>query len=457
MAGQASILERYEAKFPLVVMIRLVLEGLIDSEFDRVFEKERSRQYHREVLFSDMGKIVSDVVLRLAPSPFHAFNQHKEALQVSATAFYNKLNRIETLTTEAIVATCAEKAREFQLALNYQPWQWLKGYRCRVVDGNHLRASESRIAELRSHWSSGLPGTTVALLDLQTFLIDRIFLIEDGHAQERTVLGDVINAIQPNDVIIGDRQYCVTNFLQNIAGQGACFAIRQHGALKGELIGKCKKIGRTDTGVVYEQPMVIGKTSQDSGMKLRRITVELDEPTEEGETEVHVLSNLPLADVDAIGIAELYRARWQIEQVFYCITQTFCCEVKSLGYPKAALFVFSMAIIAYNTWQVILAALATAHGENISEVISHKSMSQEIVSHFSGFLFTVPDEIWRAQRPTSMSQKARWLTKLARQFNLSKHTKRVRGPKLPQPQKSEYKNGAHLSTYKLLKKRQERC
>jgi hypothetical protein len=457
MEAELQLLKRYESSFPLVVMLRLALESLVDSEFDRVFEEERNRQYLREILFSDMGKIISEVVLRLSPSPFYAFKQHKETLQVSSAAFYNKLNRIEPATTAAVVANCAQKVREFQSALNFQPWHWLDGYRCRVIDGNHLRASEGRITELRNHWSSGLPGTVVAILDLQSFVIDQVFLIEDGHAQERTVLGEVAKSVQSKDLILGDRQYCTTNFLRDIASQNACFVIRQHGTLKGELLGKRIKIGRGDSGVVYEQSIVIGKTNKDPGQMYRRVTIELDKPTEEGEPEVHILTNVPVADADAIRVAELYRARWQIEQVFYCITQAFRCEVKGLGHPKAALFVFCMAVIAYNAWQVILAALATAHGEDVSEVLSHKSMSQEIASHFNGFLFTVPDAIWRSQKPTSMPQKTKWLKQLALKFSLKKHKKSIRGPKKPPPEKSDYINGAHLSTFKLLKKRNERC
>jgi hypothetical protein len=120
-----------------------VLETFIDSKFDRVFEEERSRQYQRELLFSDMGSAIADVVLKLSPSPFHAFKQHKEELNVSSTAFYNKLNRIETSTTEALVANCAQNARAFQEALNFQPWQWLIGYRCRVGLAN-IREHEHR-------------------------------------------------------------------------------------------------------------------------------------------------------------------------------------------------------------------------------------------------------------------------------------------------------------------------
>lgn len=34
--------------------------------------------------------------------------------------------------------------------------------------------------------------------------------------------------------------------------------------------------------------------------------------------------------------------------MFQVITDTFHCEIKTLGYPKAALFAFCMALVAYN-------------------------------------------------------------------------------------------------------------
>jgi len=49
--------------------------------------------------------------------------------------------------------------------------------------------------------------------------------------------------------------------------------------------------------------------------------------------------NLP-KDVTAVECAELYRKRWSIETLFYEVTQTLQCEIKTLGYPSAALFAF---------------------------------------------------------------------------------------------------------------------
>ncbi len=47
-----------------------------------------------------------------------------------------------------------------------------------------------------------------------------------------------------------------------------------------------------ETGHVYEQWMRI--TDADGTVaKIRRITIVLDEPTRDGDTEIHILTNLP--------------------------------------------------------------------------------------------------------------------------------------------------------------------
>ena len=56
----------------------------------------------------------------------------------------------------------------------------------------------------------------------------------------------------------------------------------------------------------------------DRGLRFvgRRVTVELDAPTRDGDTEVHILTNLPAAVASAARVAELYRRRWTIEAAF---------------------------------------------------------------------------------------------------------------------------------------------
>ena len=56
-------------------------------------------------------------------------------------------------------------------------------------------------------------------------------------------------------------------------------------------------------------------------------------------------------------VAFLYRKRWTIEEAFQTLTEVLRCEVETLGYPKAALFAFATAVLAYNTYAVVKAAL----------------------------------------------------------------------------------------------------
>ncbi|MBK8538088.1 MAG: transposase [Candidatus Competibacteraceae bacterium] len=60
------------------------------------------------------------------------------------------------------------------------------------------------------------------------------------------------------------------------------------------------------------------------------------------------LSNLPEEIADALAIAEIYRKRWGIETAFQRLEAHFNSEINSLGYPKAALFGFCLALVAFN-------------------------------------------------------------------------------------------------------------
>ena len=64
--------------------------------------------------------------------------------------------------------------------------------------------------------------------------------------------------------------------------------------------------GETDTGHVYEQQIEI--EHKDGGvMQLRRITTHLYEATRDGETEIHVLTNMSKKALPSVRGSEVYR------------------------------------------------------------------------------------------------------------------------------------------------------
>jgi hypothetical protein len=163
---------------------------------------------------------------------------------------------------------------------------WLPGWRIRLLDGSHLAGTEHRLEELRTTWAGALPGTVLAVLDQQSQLVTDVFLTPDGHAQERSLLDDVLTQIRERDLWIADRNFCTLKFLFGIDRAGAAFVIRQHGTLKGRLVGQQRRVGRTDTGMVYEQAIVLEFEGRQTTW--RRVTVVLDQPTSDGDTEIHL-------------------------------------------------------------------------------------------------------------------------------------------------------------------------
>ncbi|MBY0521906.1 MAG: transposase [Gemmataceae bacterium] len=237
------------------------------------------------------------------------------------------------------------------------------------------------------------------MLDPERMLATEVFPTEDGHAQERSPLAPVLESVQPKDLWIADRNFCTLKFLGGIARRGAYFLIRQHGTAKGRLIGQRREIGRCPTGMVYEQAIELRDPSTGDWARYRRITVKLDQATRNGDDEIHLLSNVPESDADALRLAELYSKRWTIETVFQEVTTTLQCEIHTLGYPKAALFAFSLALVAYNAVALLKATLRSVHGtQTVNETVSSYYLNLEIRGTYDGMMIAIPESHWKIVR-----------------------------------------------------------
>ena len=64
-----TLFDRFVAKAPLCVMARALLERALQAEaLDRLFEQLATVQYTRELLFSSVVELLSQVALRAFPS-----------------------------------------------------------------------------------------------------------------------------------------------------------------------------------------------------------------------------------------------------------------------------------------------------------------------------------------------------------------------------------------------------
>jgi hypothetical protein len=440
---------------PICVMARASLERLLDAQrLDALLARTAERQYTRELLFSSLVQVMSEVVLGVHPTVHAAYQANKDIIGVSTTALYNKLDRVETGVSAALVRDSAELAAPVVKALRASHPRWLPGYQIKVLDGNHLSSTEHRLKALRGTWAAPLPGQALVVLDQQRMLMTDVVLSEDGHAQERRLLTQVLQHVEADQLWIEDRNFCTLGLLFGIARRGAAFVVRQHGQLQGEPLGRATRKGTTRSGPVYEQPLLVRDPESGETMRVRRITLKLTEPTRDGDTELHILSNVPLPRASAAHLARLYGKRWSIETAFFEITTTLACEINTLGYPQAALFTFCLALLAYNAVSLIKAALRSAHGrKQVNAEVSGYYLALEIGRTYDGMMIAIPAPHWAFFRELPDKAFANVLRGLASSVTLSKYRKHPRGPKKAPPERSAYQNGKHVSTAKLLAQR----
>jgi IS4 transposase len=451
--------QRFEAfvqKSPVSVMVRAVLERAFDSQrIDALFERTAVRQYTRNLLFSTVVALMSEVVLGVSRSVRVAYQQAEEKPSVSITSVYNKLNGLETPISVALVHDSAAQLGPIIRHLGGTAPAWLPGFRVRILDGNHLPGTEHRIAELRTMRAAALPGQTLVVLDPELGLATDVVACEDGHAQERSLLDEVVGLVEPGDLWLGDRNFCTTRFVFGIADRGGFFLIRQHAStLTYQLLGKRKSCGKTASGRVYEQAMELSNPATGAALRVRRITVELNEPTRDGETEIHVLTNVPPEKADALTLSNLYLERWTIETLFQELTVALTCEINTLGYPKAALFGFCLALVAYNAVALVRAALRAVHGhETVEKQVSWYYLCTHVAKVYGGMMIAVPPRCWRIFRDMEDAEFADVLQQLVRSIDLAKFQKHPRGPKKPPPKKTSGAKIKHVATARIIAKR----
>jgi hypothetical protein len=449
----SPILQRFIQKSPVCVMARAAIERIIDATLlNELFERHAHRQYTRDLTFAHVVELLCDVVYGIAPSVHASYQKRAHDLSVSAAALYQKINRIEPGIAQALLRHSYQQVAEVRRCLRSDRQPWVAGYRVKIVDGNHFCSTEHRLKELRTESAAPLPGKAVVVLDAETMSISDVYLEEDGHAQESSHIPALLEQVSAGELYLADRFYSIHRTFFGLAERGAAFVIRQHGRYTPQAVTEPVLVGRTDDATVYEQTVRL--CWQQQQMLVRRISVELDEPTRKGDRQIHLLSNLPVEDATAIEISQLYRKRWRIEDAFFELTTTLCCEITTLCYPRAALLTFTLALVSYNIVSLINAAMQAVHGsEEIEQGVSAYYLTLEIRQTYEGMLIAVDAEEWQELARVSAEEFAEALSKMARAMSLGRYRKHKRGPKKAPPKRTSYLNGAHVSTAAILAKR----
>lgn len=446
----SHVFERFVEQTPFAVMARSLLERTLTPEgLNTLFEEKADTQYTRELTFSSVVDLMGQVVTSAFPSVRAAFMDKSFGISVSLTSLYNKLQGIEPEVSSQLVAHTARQLQPLIQEVGGALPEPIPGYEMNVLDGNAIAATQHRLGETRDDSAAPLPGKSLCVFKPAFQLVSHVILCEDGHAQERSLVDPVLELVEEGSLWVADRNFCFQRFLLGIARKLGFFVIRLHAGLNYKVASKLRKRGRGETGEILEQTIVI-EDEDGSKHRLRRIVVRLDKATQDGDWELAILTNLPKA-TSASAVSEAYRKRWTIEGGFLDLTTSLDCEIDTLCYPRAALFVFCVAVMAYNLQSAIKAVMRSEHGqEKVENDLSRYFVSGEIGQVYRGMMVAIAPAEWAIFRDMSFYDYVAFLKRLARNVDFARYPKAHRGPKKAKPKRRHDPEHPHVSVAKIL-------
>ena len=433
---------------PLPVLVRSCLEWLIDqASLEALFEQTAEEQYTRELTLSFMVDLMLDVACGIAPSASAALKAHRDGMTVSRQAFYGKLQRMEPAVSAAIVRRVAELANSIIEQLGVAQAEPIPGYRARIVDGTVMGGRcDHRIKPLRTVRAAGMTCMSLAVYAPAQQVILQIVPEQDAYTQERARMDQL--QIGAGEVWVGDRNFCIRSLLFRIHRAQSTFLMRWHGnACPFEEIAPLRQAKGTRIGA-QEQPVWLQDPQTEEWLQVRRIVLQLAQPTRSGDEELILITNLP-ETVHADHLCEVYQERWQIEVQYQRLTQQLHCEPPGLNHPCAALFAFAMSVTAANALAVVQQALRAQHGREAVQELSYYQVVLEVAQVWLGMAIVMPTERWKFVRDFTPENMASWLNYIAQRVPINHYRRSCRGPKKPPPRKQASKHH-HYSNKRLL-------
>jgi hypothetical protein len=451
-----DVIERFSKQAPAAMLFRGLFARVFSKErMDQIFRDHKERQLESPVLFSSLIQLLTPVVCGGKPSVHASYQEREEQLGVSKQAVYDKLQGIEPAVSSALIEMpAAELARVLVKAKATKP-DPVPGYHTFVIDGKRLDGTEHRLEETRWMNSSPLPGTVLAMLDTRLEMFVAVVCDPDAYACERKVVLPLLDQLEEGALYLADRNFCDGPLIDRFLRADAFFILRHHKRsprwrkVPGSRRRKVGKDGRG--GTVYEQEIEVW-LPDNSWYRLRRITIKLVDPTRDGDTELHLLTNLP-ASVSAIVVADAYGERWTIETCLEYLAQALNAEIHTLAYPGAALLCFCLALVLFNMISALKSLLLKFSTATVKPELSYYYLALEIAEARLGMEITIDAEYWEQIADMSLSEFVAWAKSIAASANLRCYRKHPRGPKLPPPKRTSGKRRAHVSTHRILEAR----
>lgn len=445
-----SSMQAAEKVSPLTVLVRGAVERwLAPPILAEIASDCAISNYERKVTLEALTAIMLDAVLGMQPTVHAAAIARRDEWSGSIQALYAKFGRIDPKFSMELV----KRTGEGILPLITSPRMAGKpgNVSIKVLDGTMPDGSEHRLGVLRELAAAGLPAQAVIVYDLRTGVCDRVAVDEDAYASEKVLAEAVLQEAAVDEIYIADRGFCTCRLMGQLLEREISFIFREHAHdLVYDEESSERPCGRCSSGVVLEGKVRLCDRLRKCTWDLRRIHVQLETPTQSGERDLWLLTNLP-TDCLAAEIADLYRQRWQVERHFHFIKRELHGQMPTLGEPRAAIFALCVSLAAGNLLAFVKHLQPQKKPASQRPALSGYYLALEISRSYAAIEALTTSRDWQAVAELPSGSFCTWAMKLAARVPWSRYVTHPRGPKQRPPPRLSGKHRHHFSTYRLLK------
>jgi hypothetical protein len=440
-------------------VMRLLRYVINDVTLPEVLASHVSKSHPQLIDFPHLTQLLCDTLLSHDGSLNHALQTWERDKQTLASrqAYYGKLRRMPLEASRAFFLHATSQLRGMhaeKLKSSILLPACFDKLGIRILDGKELKRIAKRLLATQGSPGKLLGGMLLVGWDPRSQLVDMVAMSPDGHANECSLVEscmDTLRGSTQRHLLVLDQQFGDVTQPARIADAGHDYLIRHHPKTHFHPdLQVPEKVTHDAAGrTIRDRVGTLGSGPQ--ALRVRHLTVE--RPDEE---PVRWFTSLMDQETySAVDLLELYRYRWDIEDLFREVTTTFGLKKFVGSTPEAVIFQSMLCLLLANIVYLVQGYVAASRQLTCRE-ISTKNLMREVRRDLTSLfhLVSVPVIEKLIPRELDAAKLREWLTKrlaggwkdlLVKAVENKPRTKRT---KLKEP-------GAHRSVQRLIDKHRE--
>lgn len=462
---EMDFLRQVSQQLPLAdAVLRLGQFVLSDDHLNQIFQEHRGRSYEKVIAFPVFVRLIGDALLVNSGSGHQSFQRaiENETLEASMQAAYGKLQRVPVSLSTGFLAMTTQRLREVfpQHVASHLP-DCLKDFEVLNVDGKKLKHLPHRLLPTRK-LKGQVVGGKLLVAHCQATGLTRAMAAElDGETGDTPLVPDLLEQLRAQGnrprLYVQDRLFC--DLVQpNLLRDDEYFLIRYHTKVSFHRDRQPPvRRGQDAEGRDYEEEWGwLGKAADPRRVRVRRIT--LYRP---GKENIVVVTNLLDGDkFPAADLLEVYRHRWDIEQLFQRTTEVYNLRDLISSTPQATIFQAAFCFLLSNlivTMRAYAAQSQDLEPEQVSSYQVHYDLRQELIAWTKFLDESATEEVF--DKPMTPSRLRLYLQRCVKRAWSNRWLKARSSRHTPVETKT-YIRGGHTSVQRLLikaKRKKQSC